>query len=256
MEWKKIDGYNYSISKNGEVRNDKTNKILKPRLDTYIYYVCLFKNNKRKRIQLHRLLAIAFIPNPDNKPFVDHIDENRTNNKLENLRWSMRGRGTISEDMEWKKIDGYNYSISKNGEVRNDETNILKKIWLSRTGYYSLGLCKNSKDKKFKLHRLLALAFIPNPDDKPCVDHKDGNPKNNKLENLRWCTIQENTRNMKGHGKYKKGVSLITNSNKFASHIKINGKKKHLGCFETEDEAHEVYCEKAKEVFGEFFRKE
>ena len=94
--------------------------------------------------------------------------------------------------MEWRKIDGYeNYSISKNGEVRNDKTGRIRKPTLGNHGYYILSLCKNSKRKIFRFHRLLALAFIPNPDNKTCVDHIDGNKTNNKLENLRWCTHQE-----------------------------------------------------------------
>ena len=54
--------------------------------DKYINIV-LYKNNKCKTFRLHRLLAIAFIPNPENKPDVDHIDRNRSNNNLENLQW-------------------------------------------------------------------------------------------------------------------------------------------------------------------------
>lgn len=91
MTWKKIkQNENYSINENGEVRNDKTGKIKKPyenKKNEY-YYVDLYKKNISKKRPIHRLLAIAFIPNPKNKPTVDHIDGNRKNNSLDNLRWA------------------------------------------------------------------------------------------------------------------------------------------------------------------------
>ena len=68
------------------------------------------------------------------------------------------------------------------------------------SGYYALGLeipksnNKNRLQKIYKIHRLLAEYFIPNPDNKPCVNHKDGNKLNNSLSNLEWATISENTK--------------------------------------------------------------
>ena len=62
-------------------------------------------------------------------------------------------------------------------------------------GYLRLGLCKIGIESKFYLHRLLALTFIPNPENLPEVDHIDRNPSNNNLENLHWVTILENNQN-------------------------------------------------------------
>ena len=59
-------------------------------------------------------------------------------------------------------------------------------------GYMRIGLCKNGKGKMFSIHRLLATAFIPNPENKPCVDHINGIRDDNRLENLRWVTYSEN----------------------------------------------------------------
>ncbi len=88
-EFRKIQGYdNYSVSNFGNVRNDKTGRILKHRVRNGYYYVELCKNSKRKNNYLHRIIAKTFIPNPQNKKFVDHIDNNRLNNNLENLRWA------------------------------------------------------------------------------------------------------------------------------------------------------------------------
>lgn len=85
-----IIGYEglYKINKNGEVWGCKRNKFLSICNDKDGYYVVrLSKNNKPKNHSIHRLLATLFIPNPDNLPLIDHIDQNKNNNNLENLRW-------------------------------------------------------------------------------------------------------------------------------------------------------------------------
>ena len=83
--WRDINGYpNYEVSTFGNVRNKRTLRVLKP-----------FYNNKRKyllvdlgkKIQVHRLVALAFIDNPDNLPQIDHIDYDPSNNNINNLRW-------------------------------------------------------------------------------------------------------------------------------------------------------------------------
>lgn len=95
--------------------------------------------------------------------------------------------------MTWKKIKGNeNYSINESGQVRNDITGKTKAQYENaRNGYLYVDLWNDGKSKKFALHRLLAEAFIPNPLKKPTVDHKDGNRKNNSLENLRWASYSE-----------------------------------------------------------------
>ena len=59
---------------------------------------------------------------------------------------------------------------------------------LNRQGYYTISLTKDKKQKNWLVSRLVAIAFIPNPDNLPCVNHKDENSQNNKVENLEWCT--------------------------------------------------------------------
>ena len=90
--WKKIEGHedSYEVSNKGRVRSLKSGKIkiLKQALDGYGYpMVCLSKDNYHKNYKVHRLVAQAFIPNPDNKPTIDHINRNKTDNRVENLRW-------------------------------------------------------------------------------------------------------------------------------------------------------------------------
>ena len=96
------------------------------------------------------------------------------------------------EDIEiWKEISNYdNYKISSFGNVKNNNTGrILKPSIIS--GYYCVGL-SNVTIKTFSVHRLIALAFIENPDGKPHINHKDKNKLNNNLSNLEWVTIREN----------------------------------------------------------------
>ena len=96
--------------------------------------------------------------------------------------------------MTWKKIKhNENYSISENGKVRNDNTKKLKRPYINKqNGYMYVDLWENNKSTKCPIHRLLAETFIPNPENKPCVDHKDGNRQNNSLSNLRWDSYSEN----------------------------------------------------------------
>lgn len=108
--------------------------------------------------------------------------------------------------LEYKYIDGYNnkYYITKEGKVyiSNYRNTGIDKEMKPRiiSGYYALGLetpksdSKNRLQKIHKIHRLLAEYFIPNPDNKPCVNHIDGNKLNNSLSNLEWATISENTK--------------------------------------------------------------
>lgn len=93
----------------------------------------------------------------------------------------------------WKNIDGYGgrYQISNLGNVRNRQGLFMAQK-PSKDGYVRLLLAKNGKYKAEYVHRLVAKAFIPNPENKSEVNHIDGNKANNKASNLEWATTYEN----------------------------------------------------------------
>ncbi len=92
-----------------------------------------------------------------------------------------------------KSIPGYEglYSITDDGQVINDKTYRILKC-SNNNGYRKITLIKNSKTTTFRIHRLVATAFVWNPDELPYVDHIDENKINNCSTNLRWCTNQQN----------------------------------------------------------------
>ena len=91
----------------------------------------------------------------------------------------------------WKFIEGTNHEISSNGEIRNKKSKTTLAQTLSN-GYLVSRPRINGKDMNITIHREVAKAFVSNPDNKPCVNHKDGNKTNNNYENLEWCTQKEN----------------------------------------------------------------
>ena len=95
---------------------------------------------------------------------------------------------------ERKPINGLEWcSISSDGIVRNERTGKEYAQNISTTGYRYVQIVSGNKNHHKAVHRLIAEAFIPNPENKPCVNHKDGNKLNNSVSNLEWCTHSENT---------------------------------------------------------------
>lgn len=146
--WKDVPNYEgiYKVSNFGRIKmvkrtlidslGKKINKkehILKPRTGNRYYMIALYKNGKREDLLLHRLIAQTFIPNPENKPFVNHKDENCFNNCSDNLMWC-----TQKENMNWGTI---NERMSKNSKSKRKvnqydmDGNFIKQ-WDCMTDFY------------------------------------------------------------------------------------------------------------------------
>ena len=111
----------------------------------------------------------------------------------------------------WKDIENYNglYQVSNHGRVKSLERKVpnQNRIYSERIlkpekpkcGYLYCALCKDGFARHIRVHRLVAFAFIPNPYNKPQVNHKDGNKQNNSADNLEWCTNSENVSHSYGN---------------------------------------------------------
>lgn len=148
----------------------------------------------------------------------------------------------------WKDISGYEglYQVSNLGRVKRLEwkrfslgkwqtikEKILKQT-ISTTGYWHISLNKNGKHYTYKVHRLVAEAFIPNPDNLPCINHKDNNPLNNNVKNLEWCTYKYNN-NYGNHNEKLRQSRLGKKASEEAKQKMRNASPKRLSvqCIET-----------------------
>jgi len=123
-----------------------------------------------------------------------------------------------------EKINGYErYLIDKNGRIYDTKRNKYMCQWVDTVGYYQCTLRDSNNKKHYKrVHRLVAETFIPNPDNLPQVNHKDGNKLNNDIRNLEWCTNSENTQHgyNKGLYKYKSRCHAINVYDKSGNYLK------------------------------------
>ena len=97
-----------------------------------------------------------------------------------------------------------NYQISKEGIIfskrrQGNKGGVIKQL-RNRNGYLYSDIYVDGKKKKIYIHRAVALAFLDNPENKPCINHKDGNKLNNSVENLEWCTYSENMKHAVSKG--------------------------------------------------------
>jgi hypothetical protein len=318
--WKIITDFpNYEISNLGNVRNSNNKYIMKPFTNEAGYLRISLYNDKvkRKKFYIQRLVAQEFIENIENKPTVNHINNNTLDNRHCNLEWStMKEQNThkhitntkfekrsniksiwrlncdtlekiekyetttqavkwikennltktdnelilrqslinvstgknktaygfkweyeysnnqnIIDNEIWKEIPFEiikvnNYFISDYGRIKNNRGEILN-LYPNRHGYIKAEINK----KIVGVHRLVALVFLPNLNNKEFVNHIDGNKSNNKLDNLEWATCLENNLHKIKNGlsnTTKKIIQYDINMNKLNEYYSIVDASKQL----------------------------
>ena len=154
----------------------------------------------------------------------------------------------MQEEEEWRPVVNFEgYCVSNLGRVRSDrlcrgvQGRIMK---INNCGMYlQVRLSKNKKATTCRVHRLVAEAFIPNPDGKKCVDHIDRNKQNNVISNLRWATYTDNNFNTNVRGDNTSGFKGVSKcrGNRWYAFTSEGGKTIYLGSFATKEEAAEAY---------------
>lgn len=224
---------NYSVTSDGKIFNDKTQKELKGTLKRNEYKsVQLSIDKKPKSFMIHRLVAEAFCDNPNNYTIVDHIDGNKLNNNHTNLRWVTDAENRLNanrkinkldfkyvnineivESKEWKPITfNDNYYVNIYGEVVSLKSSRYL-IPNERNGY----LRYNINGLKYSAHKLVWESFngtIPND---MVLDHIDGNRSNNNIDNLRLVSQSENMINAQKNK--HEGQIIVKQYDKFGNFI-------------------------------------
>ena len=137
--------------------------------------------------------------------------------------------------MEWRTILDYpSYEVSNQGQVRRNGK--ILKGGTDKDGYKIVSMGKTKK----KIHRLVAEAFIPNPDNLPITDHIDRNRTNNVVSNLRWVNHTESCLNTNNRNRDLFGIVYLKDRNTYQVRITMNGKLKYFGWCNTLEEAKEL----------------
>lgn len=151
----------------------------------------------------------------------------------------------VKDSSIWKEVKGYEgrYFISDQGKIKNKKASLKSAI--DKYGYEKVTLYKNGQGKCFKIHRLVALHFLPNPDGKDFVNHLDHDKLNNRVENLEWVNHAENMCHhfsKDRHRRKSRYVGLIWKEKDkvWLSRVKVKGKYVYVKEFKNEEEAYEA----------------
>jgi hypothetical protein len=157
-------------------------------------------------------------------------------------------------DEVWKDVEEWDYEVSSLGQVRRKGKETCMKLFKDYEGYNKVSLSNCGKKRHYSVHRLMALAFLPNPKNLQEVDHINGVKDDNRLENLRWASRSQNQANTVHHNSTGyRGVKKNVRGG-YQAKITYQGKFMGLGTYDTPEEAHNVYKTKAQELFGVFVR--
>ena len=144
----------------------------------------------------------------------------------------------------WKPIEDFKdkYEISNLGRIRNIRTNHILKMTNQYGDYFSIILYDEIHKRSTRIHREVAKVFIPNPNNLPEVNHKDGNKQNNCVDNLEWCSHEYNVQHAFKNGLNSMKILNEINKNKFhekyGNLYQLDKNKNIINAFETLDEAH------------------
>jgi hypothetical protein len=211
--WKPIDLYpGYLVSKQGEVVSIRQKHYV---LMTSVegerqttYRLRGPTGEEHLTVPLAKLLGLAFIPNPRNLTYVAHRNGDMSDHDLDNLYWHENPEGYPEEG--WVAVQGFpNYEVSGIG-IRNKDTKFLLNPTFKQGGDYPAITIRNSEGKpKVKyVHVLIARNLIPNPNNYPIVNHKDGDHYNYRVDNLEWCTHSQNLKHAYDTGLRDKSTSV------------------------------------------------
>jgi DNA-directed RNA polymerase II subunit RPB2 len=233
LTWKILSNYdNYSISNTGDVKNNTTNRILKYYIRNGYKSVTLSKSNCKKTFNIHTLVAEHFLKKPNNTYVVNHINEDKLDNCVENLEYltyrdntlysanSHRTKNTDSFELaQFTDIPNYNkYMASKNGEIYSKNIKRLCRITVLPNGYHKIKMKSDSNVyKDLYIHVIIAMTYLNYaPSNKYVINHIDGNKGNNNLENLEIVTQKDNMKHsvMINNDKlYRRAVCYTDNDN-------------------------------------------
>ena len=195
----------YLVRDDGTIWSEKRNRILRGTIQRNEYHtIYLMFNNKQYNFMIHRLVAEAFCPNPNNYTIVHHKDGNKHNNAADNLEWTTILNNNQSKNRlnnkyrqpyenaelskQWASLSfNENYGVNTDGEMINFHTGKLIK-GSDRNGYKRVGIDHHV----YSIHRLIYETFIGSIPKGMYIDHIDGNRSNNALSNLRLVTQSNN----------------------------------------------------------------
>lgn len=189
--------------------------------------VVLSKDGKKSTFLVHELVALAFLEKRDGFLFIEHKNGIFTDNAVSNLAWSKEDESSRPQvpilnsendnnDEKWRDVVGYEtlYEVSASGLVRSKKrvlkyvNNMSKSLCctvvggrilkgsVDNSGYVYVNLRNEEGLKRVSVHRLVAMAFIPNHENKPHIDHINTIRTDNRVENLRWVDSLENINNL------------------------------------------------------------